>query len=222
MKDISNQTKKLILTTAYELFSTLGYDHTPVSMIIEKAGISKGGFYHHFKAKEDIIDSIARFQVDAVIEIINTVTSQESLSAIDKFNLLLEKVQAFRFENRDQLYKLYEPFLHHGNLVLKDKIEAYTLEKALLPYVTLIEQGISEGSFHTCSAKLAAESILRIAPILRLKMAKLYIDRETNANYFEEIFHVAEYLEEFVTKTLGTNKGSLKIAQLFKSYFEKS
>jgi len=219
MGKISNQTKKLILTTAYELFSALGYDYTPVSMIIEKARISKGGFYHHFKAKEDILDSIARLQVDVVIEIISAITDQENLSALDKFNLLIEKVQTFRSENRDQLYKLYEPFLHHGNLALKSKIEAYTLEKALPPYVKLIEQGITEGSFHTGSARLAAESIIRIAPVFRLKMAKLYINRQANANYLEEIFHVADYLQEFIVNTLGAHSGSLKIAQLFKSYF---
>lgn len=222
MRKEINKTKKLILTTAMELFSTKGYDQTPVSVIIEKAGISKGGFYHHFKAKEEIIDLIAKLQVDAVLEIIHTVIDQENRNALERFNLLIEKVQAFRTKNRDHLYKLYELFIHHGNLALKDKIETYTLKKALPPYTKLIEQGIMEGSFQTNSSRFAAESIIRIVPILRLKMAILYVNRETNADYLEQIFCIADYLEEFVTNTLGAKKGSLRIAPLFKSFFEKS
>ena len=51
MKD----TKRLILQTAIALFRGEGFEHVSVDTICEKCGISKGAFYHHFKAKGDLL-----------------------------------------------------------------------------------------------------------------------------------------------------------------------
>ncbi len=47
-------TKKRILATAFELFSTSSYDRVSVDDIAKKAGISKGGLFHHFGSKYDL------------------------------------------------------------------------------------------------------------------------------------------------------------------------
>jgi len=214
----SHKTKALILKTAYELFSSNGYANTPISRILEKTGISKGGFYHHFKSKEEIIDTIARLQVDRVVISINKI-AEEPLTALEKFNKLIQKVQLFRTRNRDQLYKLFEAFLSKENLVLKDKIDTYTLRRAKPVYAKIIEQGIGEGVFRTSSPELAAETIIRTAPELRMKMVQLHLARKTNEHYEKDIGEVADFLEEFVLKILGADKGSIQIAQLFKSFY---
>ena len=219
MKDRSIKTKDLILRTAYELFSTNGYDKTPVSLILERAGMSKGGFYHHFRSKEEILDSLARLLVDSLADQIKRISDDEKLTALEKFNSLIHEVHQFRTANRDQLYKLFETFLRKENLVLKDKIDTYTLKVVKPAYVKIIQQGIDEGDFHTSSPELAAETIIRTAPDLRLKMVRLYLSRNSNENYRDKISKVADFLEEFVLKILGAEKKSIPIANLFKSYF---
>jgi len=44
-----------ILDAAVSLFAELGYDATSVSMIITRAGVAKGGFYHHFASKNELL-----------------------------------------------------------------------------------------------------------------------------------------------------------------------
>ena len=215
----SIETKNLILKTSLELFSKRGYDKTSIASILEKTGISKGGFYHHFKSKEEIINLIARMQVDTVVAIIEKIASEPDKTALQKLNLLIKEVQVFRNHNRDQLYKVYEAYLKSENLHLKEKIENYTLERAMQPYAEIVKQGIAEGVFYTTSPELAVETIIRIAPEIRLKMAGLFLAKETNERYKEEIELAADYLEEFVQKILGAQEGSLKIATLFKAYF---
>jgi AcrR family transcriptional regulator len=39
---------------ALEEFSMLGYEQASINAILEKAGMSKGQFYYHFKSKEDL------------------------------------------------------------------------------------------------------------------------------------------------------------------------
>lgn len=46
------ETKQNILKTAAGLFSEYGFDTVSVDTIVERAGISKGGFYVHFASKD--------------------------------------------------------------------------------------------------------------------------------------------------------------------------
>jgi AcrR family transcriptional regulator len=44
-----------VLDAAVELFASQGYDGTSVAQVIERAGVAKGGFYHHFASKEALL-----------------------------------------------------------------------------------------------------------------------------------------------------------------------
>lgn len=53
-----NETKKRIVDCARRLFVEKGYNNVTVDEIIYEANSSKGGFYTHFKTKEDLIYSM--------------------------------------------------------------------------------------------------------------------------------------------------------------------
>ena len=44
-----------VLDAAVELFAEQGYDATSVAQVIARAGVAKGGFYHHFASKEALL-----------------------------------------------------------------------------------------------------------------------------------------------------------------------
>jgi AcrR family transcriptional regulator len=44
-----------ILDAGIELFAHQGYDATSVSQVVARAGVAKGGFYHHFASKEALL-----------------------------------------------------------------------------------------------------------------------------------------------------------------------
>ena len=44
-----------VLDAAVDLFAEHGYDGTSVSQVITRAGVAKGGFYHHFASKEALL-----------------------------------------------------------------------------------------------------------------------------------------------------------------------
>jgi AcrR family transcriptional regulator len=54
MQTRSELTQKQIKAAAIELFSHSGYDAASVADICEKAGVSKGAFYHHFPSKQSL------------------------------------------------------------------------------------------------------------------------------------------------------------------------
>ena len=48
------ETRQRILEVALEAFARYGYDATGVAEICRRAGITKGGFYHHFPSKQAV------------------------------------------------------------------------------------------------------------------------------------------------------------------------
>lgn len=48
-------TRERILAAAVDLFATQGYDATSVAQVIARAGLTKGGFYHHFASKDALL-----------------------------------------------------------------------------------------------------------------------------------------------------------------------
>lgn len=66
--------RERVLGVAVELFAEQGYDATSVAQIIDRAGLTKGGFYHHFASKDALLyevygDLITR-QLDHMDEIL--------------------------------------------------------------------------------------------------------------------------------------------------------
>lgn len=51
--------KEKIIDAAWELFHQKGYEETTLQDIIDKSGTSRGAFYHHFRAKEDLLFRMA-------------------------------------------------------------------------------------------------------------------------------------------------------------------
>ena len=51
------QTVEKIIITAARLFSEKGYEQTSIQDILDALKLSKGGLYHHFKSKEEILEA---------------------------------------------------------------------------------------------------------------------------------------------------------------------
>ncbi len=52
--------RERILTAATELFAEQGYAATSVQQVVDRAGVTKGGLYHYFGAKEDLLIEMYR------------------------------------------------------------------------------------------------------------------------------------------------------------------
>ena len=50
--------RRRILAAAVDLFADHGYDATSVSQVISRAGVAKGGFYHHFASKDELLHAV--------------------------------------------------------------------------------------------------------------------------------------------------------------------
>lgn len=51
-------TKEQIIFEATKMFLSKGYETTSLADIVEKCGVTKGAFYHHFKSKDELFQEI--------------------------------------------------------------------------------------------------------------------------------------------------------------------
>ncbi|MEX2238988.1 MAG: TetR/AcrR family transcriptional regulator [Dehalococcoidia bacterium] len=54
----SESTRRELLEVARGLFTERGYADTPLEEIVQRAGVTRGALYHHFKDKEDLFRAV--------------------------------------------------------------------------------------------------------------------------------------------------------------------
>lgn len=131
-----------IREAAVALFAEQGYDRTSLQEIVDKAGFTKGAFYHYFKSKEDLLREIHDTFLDLVIDRVQGIIDRgfPPRDAIRQLTAaLLEGVASYPREIRISLQEL--PFLRgdasYAIMAKRDRFEAMV--------VTIIEKGIASG-----------------------------------------------------------------------------
>lgn len=86
-----------LLTVAERLFCTKGYEATSIQDILDVLHVSKGGFYHYFSSKEEVLDTLCRARAEAAAERANQQLSGVS-DVMARLNLLLHAFMPLRRE----------------------------------------------------------------------------------------------------------------------------
>ena len=76
------QTRERILRCAHQLFNRRGFTDVSIDEIMAAAGLTRGGFYHHFKTKEDLLLQIYAFMSKHVIAAGDEVEPERQLQTI--------------------------------------------------------------------------------------------------------------------------------------------
>lgn len=133
--------KERIVETAWQLFYEHGYDNTTVDEIIQTCGVSKGAFYHYFRAKDDLLSSLSYMFDKEYEEILGTI--DPDMNSYDKLIFLTR-----------HLFKVIEvkvpvdllALLYSSQVVKKG--EKHLLDKNRFYYKTLndlVEEGQKRG-----------------------------------------------------------------------------
>ena len=75
-----------LLDCAQRLFMQKGYERTTINDVIAATGLSKGAFYHHFRAKEDLLEAITRRFGQQALAQVATVQDDGSLNALQRID----------------------------------------------------------------------------------------------------------------------------------------
>lgn len=146
------ETVQKILDAALKLFLEKGYEETTVLDIIsEMGGLTRGAFYHHFKSKEEVFDTLCEklFYESNPFE---KAKAHTELNGLEKIKFVLKT--SFDKTEHHQL-SMASMQLMSSPAFLKKLVES---NQELAPmYQELIEEGIQDGSIMAGHPKLLAD-----------------------------------------------------------------
>lgn len=163
-----------LIDCAQALFLTKGYDNTTVADIIVRAGVSKGGFYHHFLSKEDLLDAlIARMTRQAIAEA-EDVLSDTKLDALTKLNGFLNRSQQWKLQSAPALKAIVVVLVKPESALLYQRMIRSAVTAVAPVLSRIVEDGIREGVFDVPDVQLVAELMLTMSFARREFMAEVF------------------------------------------------
>lgn len=209
--------KAQIIQTALELFAQRGYENATVNHIIEAAGISKGGFYHHYASKEELLEDVAGAFVGEVLAIIQQVADRDDLTALEKTNEYMWQVHSLKKDRVVEVSAfLSELYAGGKNVQLENKIFGHG-QRMIAPVMkSIILQGIEEGDIKTDYPEEAAEMFVRLFLIHQREMAETFTEAVSagTEEALDVIIRKYAFLQELTEDLLGLERGSLVIEEI--------
>lgn len=130
--------KERVVEAALDLFQEKGYHGVSVEELVEHAETSKGGFYHHFKSKDDLLYEIHDIFISYVLNETKRASEQYD-SAIDQLDALMRT-----FMNVFNIYQRHITVFYNESVYLQPNHEE-AITKKRTAYRKLLEQILING-----------------------------------------------------------------------------
>jgi AcrR family transcriptional regulator len=158
----SEETRSHILTASAQLFSKTGYDATGVAEICERAGVSKGAFYHHFPSKQAVFMELLNSYLNGIDSGFKLMRQEDK--NVPQTILEMASLVGSLFQSADVHLAIFLEFWTQANH------DPHIWEAAIAPYrryqsyfTSLVQEGIDEGSLRPVDAQLAARVLVSLA-----------------------------------------------------------
>lgn len=197
-------TRAALLEAAWSLFAEVGYEAGSVNGIIERAGLSKGTFYHWFSSKEDLLDAVVEQMLHrATAEVVTAVPGPQA-GAVERLAVFLSVARAWRSANAPGFFAVLEALHDPRNERLRAKLRARSDEVSAALLVEIFEQGRQEGTLQVDEPALVAELVLAQShPVTDLQV------RDLLAGDVERVWRRARLYLRWIEGNLGLPAGRL-------------
>ncbi len=155
--------REAILDAAQALFMQQGYEAVTVADVLAAAGISKGGFYHHFAAKEDLLTGIIARMTDQALAVAEAARSRTDGDALARLNAFMSSSLRWKADNIDGMRAFVNVLLQPGNDTLFQRAFAETAKVVVPVLQDMIADGVREGLFDVADPRLAAEIVVGLS-----------------------------------------------------------
>ncbi len=185
--------KTLIMNTALEHFSNVGFHATTITHIARHAGISKGLMYNYFKSKEDLLTAIMYRSVTEIYAYFNP--DHDSQLTPDEFEQFIRNVFTVLHEKR-QFWKLlfrimmqpgvYERLFgeESGSLNISERpFREYTDNMMMLLVGYFRKKGESAGPDYDPMTDL----LMFINAVKGFALTSIFSEEQYQGEYFEKV-----------------------------------
>ena len=149
--------KDQILDTSLQLFMKKGFDATSISDILSQLDIARGTLYYHFESKEAIMDAIIERLLNQVLENIEKLMTNDSLSQAEKFMGFFASINLTQLTGDEEIV---DYFNQPQNALFHEKSNRLLIKKLSPVLAQIISEGMESWLFDTPYPAETAELIL--------------------------------------------------------------
>jgi AcrR family transcriptional regulator len=134
-----------IVETSLRLFETYGYHNVSVDQIVKECGTSKGGFYHHFSSKDELLYTIHDQFITYVLE--------KGYAAYDEWDTPTERLRAIA-KSFVFMIDLYKPqvtiFYQESHYLSPEYFPNIVMKRDRYKdlIIKVLREGVECGEFH--------------------------------------------------------------------------
>ena len=203
-----------LLDAAVQLFARDGYDATSINRIIAAVGVSKGAFYHHFAAKEDLVAALAERHARRTAEAAQSVLDDPTLDSFARLVGFLEVMRAQKLRDARDLRAAFAPILRPENRHMFECTHEATSNIVRPLIARIIAEGVAEQAFDTPDPEAASEVIMHLMTANRELAAALFAakDRPSFEAAASALLRRLTFLGTVIDRILGLPEGSIELA----------
>ena len=179
-----------IIQAAVDEFLEKGYDGTSMESIARRAGVSKGGLYHHFSSKDEIL-LLANQKLNEPVYMIMQQASQHPSASKSLILYIKNYLDYWLNHKREMVFYMLSYVKLLDNPSLWEMYESYT-ESTIAFYQSLYQRGIDTGEFVSHSA---CDSAIALMAAVDGIVMFLMMDKKWNVRKVITIFQ-----ERFIRK----------------------
>lgn len=200
-----------ILDAARALFFEHGYEAASVQQIIDRIGISKGAFYHHFDSKEALLDRLVTHMAAEGAERARVAAEQADGDALDRLAACYRQGWSYKQEHLAMGLEAMRAMYAPDNLHLRMRLVRASQAAALPVMAGIIRRGMDEGIFDCTDADWTAELILQLGTLVNDFLAEeLFGSERPEQMMVKRLKQRLRLYGEAVERLLGAPRGRIR------------
>ncbi len=208
-----------IIQSALEIFGEVGYEKATIAQIVKRADSSKGGFYHHFESKKEVLDEITTMFLNEIVEGCNVLLNDPDRGTIDLLNNIFISINDIKKEKLNDLKELTNLYAHKDSTSIIQSLYFSFLDITTNIYEQLIQRGIDEGLFSVSSPKALASLWCNEITKLYGQVSVILVNINDQKLY-DDFMIQAQFVEDTINHALGSNTKLISVAESLSEYLD--
>ena len=198
-----------ILDTAEALFFEQGYDRTSIQDILNRLGISKGGFYHYFDAKETVLREICERKWTEQFDKLRTELYGSRMSPTDKLNLMLRQANLFETSDAHFAALMLKICYRDRDTAIRDYRRRILVDRLTSMVSDVLTEGLNQDVLHARHPMETGRLLLLLACDVNDEACDLLVEQADNPDRMIRVIELVNVYRESVELLSGAPYGTV-------------